>query len=548
MPPPPQPLTSDRVSGSFAKIGSEPAIDPAAAIAAASPPADNKVADLQKSFADIQEKTLKQMQTAEMDLNGIKIPDLKMPPKPQIKSTNPAEAWGSTAMVFATLGSLLTRRPLTTAMNAMAGVLKGFKAADQQQFDNSFKIWQAESQNAIALGSFELQAYHAALSGIEEKLAIGERIGEAEQNAALAKITATSAAFGDEQVQTIIAQHGLPGVVDMFAKRSQVLSQFQEYTQKGVEFKLFKDAVADLQKDPSFQALSPPEKLKVVQDLQNKYSAGTLGELTPDAVESLAQQLIAGDTSALYNVGRGIQGARNIAAIRNRASEILKSEGLEGSDMAQKVAEFQGIKAGERSVGTRSAQISLAANEAVKMADLALKASENVPRGQFVPLNSALQAVQAGTSSPQLARFVAATNSFVNVYARAITPSGIPRIADKEHAYAMLGTAMSQEAYAAVIDQLKLEMKAAVEAPAEAFKQLRNIGDDQPVGPAALTEMGGAAGASGGLPRITGDADYNALKDGAQFIDPDGNIRTKPGRAVGPGGLPVIQPQPAISQ
>ena len=43
----------------------------------------------------------------------------------------------------------------------------------------------------------------------------------------------------------------------------------------------------------------------------------TGAELTPEARKMLAEQSAAGDPSALTNVGRGAQGARNIVGIRN---------------------------------------------------------------------------------------------------------------------------------------------------------------------------------------------------------------------------------------
>ena len=76
-----------------------------------------------------------------------------------------------------------------------------------------------------------------------------------------------------------------------------------------------------------------------------------------------------------------------------------------------------------------------------------------------------VQAYQTGTSSPELARFVAATNSLVNSYVRAVSPSGVPTDSMREHAYSMLNSAQSPKAYSAVTSIMQDEMKAAMAAP-----------------------------------------------------------------------------------
>ncbi len=63
--------------------------------------------------------------------------------------------------------------------------------------------------------------------------------------------------------------------------------------------------------------------------------------------------------------------------------------------------------------------------------------------------------VQANTGDPALKQFVAANNTIINTFARAISPTGSPTVSDKEHAREMLSTADSPEAYAAVLQQMQ---------------------------------------------------------------------------------------------
>lgn len=157
-------------------------------------------------------------------------------------------------------------------------------------------------------------------------------------------------------------------------------------------------------------------------------------------------------------------------------ADIMKAttrSGVDPKTMLSNQAEFMGEKAGQRTLGTRTANIEMAGTEADKLADLALTASGKVARTGMKSLNSAIQAVEKGTASPELRAFVAANTSFINAYARAINPQGVGTVADKEHAREMLDTAFSKGDYTAVIKQLKQEIGAARASPGSVRGEMR---------------------------------------------------------------------------
>lgn len=194
--------------------------------------------------------------------------------------------------------------------------------------------------------------------------------------------------------------------------------------------------------------------------------------LSASTISTMADQYLAGDKSVVQNLGRGNQGRADLDALRNTIAEKMKAQGVSGKDQATKMAEFSGLTAGERSLGTRAAQMGMAVDEAQRIMPLALKASEAFPRTQFVPLNKAIAAVAAGTGDTNVARFVAANQSLINVYARAMSPTGVPTVSDKDHAREMLNTAQTKEQYKAVLDQMKQEMDAAQKAPGDVKVEL----------------------------------------------------------------------------
>jgi hypothetical protein len=193
--------------------------------------------------------------------------------------------------------------------------------------------------------------------------------------------------------------------------------------------------------------------------------------LTPEALDLISSQYLAGDKSAITGYARN---ATMRAQIANAVAEKANAMGMDGKGLAAEISAYGGNVAAQRAAGTRAAQVGMASSEANQMADIALEASAKVPRSSFVPWNAAVNAVRTNTSSPEMAAFVTATTSLVNAYARAVSPLGAPTDAMRQHAEQMLNTAQSPEAYAAVIAQMKNEMKAALDAPAEISSNLKS--------------------------------------------------------------------------
>ena len=204
---------------------------------------------------------------------------------------------------------------------------------------------------------------------------------------------------------------------------------------------------------------------------RNKPSIAGAGLLSPEALTFTAQQYLTGDRQAVQGYARNTT-AR--VALQNEIVAEAKRQGITGPALAAKMADFAGIMAGSRSVGTRQAQIELASNEALQMIKIVEDTSAKFGRTNFVPFNVALKAFDTGTGQPEIKAFGTAINSLVNVYARAINPVGIPTIQDKEHARELLATINSPAQVDAVLGILKQEMTAARTAPNEVREALKN--------------------------------------------------------------------------
>lgn len=208
-------------------------------------------------------------------------------------------------------------------------------------------------------------------------------------------------------------------------------------------------------------------------------------KLEPDELNFMARQALRGDTSVFQNIGRGKQGAGNIAALRREIMKEARRQGIEPEQLAAINAEFQGLKAGERTLGTRTAQIEMAVNEAQNVIPIAINASEKVDRTRFPSLNAVLLAGEKGAGGEDVVKLATATNSLINIYARAISPTGQPTISDKEHARDILDKAYAKGQYKAAVDIMQQEIAAARKSPGQVRQSFRQ---------AVTGQEGGAGG------------------------------------------------------
>jgi hypothetical protein len=224
---------------------------------------------------------------------------------------------------------------------------------------------------------------------------------------------------------------------------------------------------------------------KAISDRQDS-KGDTEPTLDQDTLTSMAQQYLAGDKSVMQNLGRGAQGSANIVALRKEITAQAKAKGMTGPQIAAAMADYVGTLAGQRTAGTRIANVEMASDEAQRLIPLAKQASAEVARSGFLPFGKAQNMFDDQTNDPALRKFAAANNALVNVYSRAISPGGVATVSDKEHARHMLSTAMDHKSYLAVLDQMQREIQAAREAPQAVRGAFRDrVTGGAPAAPAA---------------------------------------------------------------
>lgn len=372
-----------------------------------------------------------------------KAPTMIPVPKPDYKS--PLEAYGSAASWIATFGSLLTREPLTNALNASAAVMNAQREGDMQKFNDSMKIWEAETKNASEMHKYELDSYNAVIAkyGAESDLTAKE-------------LQVLASSFKNNTASQMAAVREMSYFTNMQDKQQKIDAM-------NVKFDTFNQWKTE---NPD---ATPDQTNKKYQEIFNSAKVAPGSNLTPDAIESSVDRLIAGDKSALMNMGKGAQGSENLAAIQNRLAEKMKEKGMSGEDIAQKMADFEGLKAKSRTIGSMVGAGTVAAEAVGGAGKLAIEASKNYPRSEFPPLNDILNATAESTGDPAIVDFELKNQTLINEFARARNPKGIPRIADKEEAGKILRTGFNEGQYETAVHAIGQETKNLLDSANRAF-------------------------------------------------------------------------------
>jgi hypothetical protein len=249
--------------------------DPMAALASRSGQMTSAAEALGVRLADISKQRAAQTKQFGEEAAALKFPKLELPPSPVPKQTDPTHIWGSAAMMLAIVGSLMTRQPLVTAMNAAAGVMNAYKKNDKEAADQAFQTWKVATDNAIKLNNYQVDAYKAALGDVERREKTATEASKAEQDEAVAQFTAQARAFGDETAVQVAQIHGLEAAQRLVAEREALGLRLQEAGPRMAENKTALDAITELQSRPEYMNATPIQRLKMQQELLHRTAPGT---------------------------------------------------------------------------------------------------------------------------------------------------------------------------------------------------------------------------------------------------------------------------------
>jgi hypothetical protein len=186
----------------------------------------------------------------------------------------------------------------------------------------------------------------------------------------------------------------------------------------------------------------------------NKPAGSTMA---PEALDLLAERVYAGDTKALIGLGRGAQGAENLAQIHKLVAQKAAERGTDASDILKNIASQISTMSEARGLGTRAAGFGVAEEAMKESLPLMLEASKNVPRTSFPAVNKLILEGRTQVGDPNVKQLLIAVDTAAKDYARTINPTGQTREGDINYARKLLSSADSPEALAAAAQQLSRE-------------------------------------------------------------------------------------------
>jgi len=387
------------------------------------------------------------------------------PPPPQQAVTDPLQAFGQPAMWLAAIGSLFTRRPFVNAINAAGQVLKATHEQDQAAAMNAFNQWKIESENGIKLAKYEQDAYKAAIAkkgvDVREADANLKATITAFQNAPLLQVYQTE---GFDGVSRYLSTYGksLKKTEDASVKfdvihggelNARTISSYNQKVNRG-------EPVTEQEKRDAedAKALQDARMAPKIEEAKLKSQATAISDADADLI---AEQTWHGDYHGTVGLARNSASMIKVAAARTR---YAKAHNLTGADAAAADAEFNGILASQRVLGTRWTGIETGIQEAQRFGPMVLKLSDKIDRTEFPTVNSLQLAAEKGTGGEDVVRLIDALNAYKMAYTQILTRGGMPTDDSRRRSDEVIDKAWSTGQIKAALDQLGKEMQGAQSA------------------------------------------------------------------------------------
>lgn len=356
------------------------------------------------------------MLTSSMD-SSPKAPELNknLPDAPQEKYQDPTQAFTTFAPVLAVFGSLLTRTPMTTAMNAAAAAMKGFHEGDKDAYERQRQIWVDNTEKALDQNKLELEQYKAAQEEHKGNMTDMQ-----------AKMEAIAANNSDWHT---LAALKTPGGASAVFERLKMMQEAGDKMQ--TQFTNYMKAKTTAAKG----AVS----------------------LTDGAIDTYAEAIANGVKPSSLGLGYG--NSANKTAVLNRTAELYPN-----LDLADAEADFGGLSQEKRTEGASFGRVKLAANSLDRAIPLARDAAKGVDLGRFPSINAVENAVSKGTGDPRIIALNTALQTVVSDYAALMVRSGVPTVESRNAAREMVNQNMASGQLDAFFDQIEKEKTAQLKA------------------------------------------------------------------------------------
>jgi hypothetical protein len=232
------------------------------------------------------------------------------PPPPSTTAYNPMQAWGSAAMMIAGLGSLLTRRSMTNALNAGAQVMNAYKQGDADAASSALATWKTETANALNMQKYELEKYNDIIKDHAD-----------DERAQAAALTGFMSSIKDEAALTAYRAGGLPALEQLLYGRAKSGAKTAKQGSEAEELALQQGAYTSWLKD--HPNANDAQKLAAFNLYHSKSIAKAAKAVSP---EQRAKDAVA-MYNAQYTTADPATGVKTVKAGAPSITDFIKSGG-----------------------------------------------------------------------------------------------------------------------------------------------------------------------------------------------------------------------------
>jgi hypothetical protein len=244
----------------------------------------------------------------------------------------------------------------------------------------------------------------------------------------------------------------------------------------------------------------PPKDGDKIQDNKQRVQLSA-----DDANDNARYSVPTGDRTSLQGLGNY---GENKALVNHAITEVKKDLNISDQELAQRTAEFEGSKAGQRTLAVQESKMGSAAFEAEGAIKQARGVIERLPRTSFLPWNKLVEGIQKNTLNPDQTELAGRTQAIINTYSAVMARgANITTDSARGHAEAMLNTAGDPATYNRMLDTMLSEISMAKNSP-ERMRQFyrekmgaNSIAPGNSSNPSSTTTGGGFTPPAGAIPR-----------------------------------------------
>lgn len=449
----------------------------------ANAPSINTGTDMSSIVSDPGEKDLiRKSQSREEDINKkiegkIKdIDSLKIPDRPKLPdaptqgqyTTDPMKTFGSGAMWLATFGSLLTRHPLTTALNSAAEVNKAAASGDATAYKNAMEKWKVQSDYALKLANYDMDIYKESLSKGDAEIRAYSGMMKNDTARMAMEMKQNDQHLKDSERQLKIMEEGFKlqnlkfqtdyANLAVDSAKEQAKKEGKAFTESDA-MEVRNKAIGSAKGEQSGKGINPADTALASFDWDKaKPQDAVPGTgLTVGAIKQYGDAVLAGAKPSMIGLGYGMN------AVKKSVDNYVAHKNPD-FDMAGTQLEYTGKLKEIASIAGRSGPAKIAVKEIDNLAKPMVTAIEKLDPGKYPDINAIENAASKKLGGTPIINANFAVQEFKTAFTNLLVRNGVPTDAARSKADALIDPSFNIDQIKALVDQAKISGAAVIDS------------------------------------------------------------------------------------